>query len=70
MSKSEQSKKSQNSNCVLAWYYRQDVEEEVKRLIRVCNMCGSNALAVQSAAEQLLIELEEYKKQFGDGHNV
>lgn len=66
MSKSEQSKKLQNDNCILAWYYRQDVEEEVKRLIRVCKICGGNALAVQSAAEQL----EEYKKEFGDGHNV
>lgn len=66
MSKSEQSKKLQNDSCILAWYYRQDVEEEVKRLIRICKMCGGNALAVQSAAEQLLIELEEYKKQFGN----
>lgn len=66
MSKSEQSKKLQNDSCILAWYYRQDVEEEVKRLIRICKICGGNAFAIQSAAEQLLIELEEYKKQFGN----
>lgn len=70
MSKSEQSKKLQSDSCILAWYYLQDVEEEIKRLIRVCKMCGDNTLAVRSTAEQLLVELEEYKKQFGDGHNV
>lgn len=63
MSKSEKLKKSKENDCVLAWYYRQDVEEEVKRLIRICKMCGGSAIAVQRQTEQLLIKLEEYKKE-------
>lgn len=63
MSKPEKLKKSKESDYALAWYYRQDVEEEMKRLIRICKVCGDSAIAVQSAAEQLLIKLEEYKKR-------